>query len=646
MIPLANTNKRTDIQGLRAISVLLVVAYHAGLRLPGGFFGVDIFFVISGFVITASLKREYEQSGQIKLRSFYFRRFKRLAPSLALIVFSVMVITPFLLIPLDAKLSTATTGLAAIFSISNFSLVLGELNYFAPSAKSNLLLHTWSLSVEEQIYVIFPIFITLIFKMRKKVKITNLYIIFGAISVSSYFLSIFGDQQRTAFFGHYSPIVRIWAFLAGAVLAIRPIAITRANVKLSAIYGYTGLLIILIAALFVNSESSSYKIFAIFPVAGAAMIIISGLEPSNKFSKLISNKLFLQIGDASYAIYLWHWPIIAITREVISNNVSALLIAAILSFVPAILSFQHVEAPLKSMTISSTINKLKFVSIVTLIPLLSAISIRQLSPTFFDPRFSLGDLRVIHEGDIDHDVFYRKINTYFECEPNSIEKSAPSYLTTQNVAIKRCKQSQVDKAQDLALIGDSHAESLFPGLAELMPNSNVVYFTQVPTESLFSGPRFEEIKSHILKEDSIRKVIISYSINERKVPKELSLLISDLVEDNKIVYVSEDVPKFQFEPTQCKFNRWLLNTTRCKQSAHQNHIVDETALTELRKLVATFRNVKMIRPASYLCQKNYCSMNIGDLLLFHDNSHLNLDGSRFISKKLLAEFPQITEALK
>ena len=646
MSPGLQTSKRNDIQGLRAISVLLVVAYHAGLRLPGGFFGVDIFFVISGFVITASLKREYEQSGQIKLRSFYFRRFKRLAPSLALVVFSVMAITPFLLTPLDAKLSTATTGLAAIFSISNFSLVLGQLNYFAPYAKSNLLLHTWSLSVEEQIYVVFPIFLTLIFKLRKKIKINYLYIIFGAISVSSYFLSIFGDQQRPAFFGHYSPIVRVWPFLVGAVLAIRGVTNTRANVKSYALYGYTGLLIILIASLFVNSESSSYKIFAIFPVAGAAMIIISGLKPSNKFSRLISNKLFCQIGDASYAIYLWHWPIIAITREVISNNVSALLIAAVLSFIPAILSFKHIESPLKSIEIVNTINKLKFVSIVTLVPLISAVSIRQLSPTFFDPRFSIGDLKVIHKGDLDHDIFFKKINTYFGCEPTSIEKSAPSYLTTQNVVIKRCKQSRVDMPQEVALVGDSHAESLFPGLAELMPNRNVVYFTQIPTESLFSGPRFEEIKSHILNEDSIKEVIISYSINERKVPKELSLLISDLIKNNKTVYISEDVPKFQFEPTQCKFNRWLLNTTRCKQSAHQNHLVDETALEELRKLAATFRNVEMIRPASYLCQKNYCSMNIGDLLLFHDNSHLNLDGSRFISKKILAEFPQITEALK
>lgn len=647
MVPLANKNKRTDIQGLRAISVLLVVAYHAGLRLPGGFFGVDIFFVISGFVITASLKREYEQSGQIKLRSFYFRRFKRLAPSLALVVFLVMAITPFLLTPLDAKLSTATTGMAAIFSISNVSLVFGQLNYFAPSAKSNLLLHTWSLSVEEQIYVVFPIFLSLIFKLRKSGKIIHLYIIFGAISVSSYFLSIFGDQQRPAFFGHYSPIVRIWAFLAGAMLAIGPIAITRANVKMSALYGYTGLLMILAAALFVNSASSSYKTFAIFPVAGAAMIIISGLEPSNKFSLLISNKLFLRIGDASYAIYLWHWPIIAITREVISNNTFALLIAAVLSFVPAILSFQHVESPLKSMTIHNTINKVKFVSIVTLIPLVSAISIRQLSPTFFDPRFSVGDLKVIHEGDTDRSPFYEKIGEYSGCKPKTIEESAPVFVTKQKLKITRCKQSRNDKAQELALIGDSHAESLFPGLAELLPNNNVVYFTQTPTEkTLFSGSRFENIKTHILNEESIKIVIISYSINERKVPIDLTLLISDLIDKEKIIYVSEDVPKFSFEPAQCKFNRWLINSTRCAQSAHENHIVDENSLRSLRKLTGSFPNVKMIRPASYLCSNNHCSMNFGNQLLFHDNSHLNLYGSRFIGKKILAEFQQIAQSLK
>ena len=641
-----NTNRRNDIQGLRAISVLLVVAYHAGLPLPGGFFGVDIFFVISGFVITSSLNREYESSGTIKLRNFYFQRFKRLAPNLALVIFTAMIITPFLLTPLDTKISTATTGLAALFSVSNFNLILGELNYFAPNSQANLLLHTWSLSVEEQIYFAFPILLTLIFRFRKKVRNNFVFLLLGVIAVASLFLSILGDQQRPAFFGHYSPIVRVWEFLFGALLAVKAKSGSMTNVKMSANYGFIGLTMILISALFVSSDNSSYKLFTIFPVAGAVMIIIAGLEPSNRFSELISKKYFVKIGNASYAIYLWHWPIIAITREVISNNLSALLIAAFLSFIPAILSFHYIESPIKLMKLSGVFKKLKFGFIIIFVPLLSTLSIWQLSSNYFDPRFSMGDLKVMHKGDVDHDVFYEKINTYFRCEPHSIETLAPSYMTKQEVKIKRCKQSKVDEPQELALIGDSHAESLFPGLAELLPNNNVVYFTQTPTESLFSGSRFEEIRTHILNEASIKIVIISYSINERKVPNELGPLIDDLISKGKFVYVSEDVPKFLFEPTQCKFNRWLTNTTRCRQRSHQNHIVDENSFRKLRKLTGSLPEVKIMRPASYLCHNNYCSMNNGESLLFHDNSHLNLNGSRFIIKKILAEFPQIEHSLK
>ena len=640
------TDKRSDIQGLRAISVLLVVAYHSGLQMPGGFFGVDIFFVVSGFVIAASLNREYEQTGFIKLRDFYFGRFKRLAPNLALVVFSAMAITPFLLTPLDTKLSTATTGLAAIFSMSNFSLILGELNYFSPNAQSNLLLHTWSLSVEEQIYLVFPIFLTIIFMLRKKTNTNFIFIVIGAISVTSYYLSIFGEQQRPAFFGSYSPIPRVWEFLVGVILAIRIGSDRQIKVKFSAAYGCIGLLMILTTAFLVGSDKNLYTMFAIFPVVGTLLIIISGLNPSNKFSETISNKFLLKIGDASYSIYLWHWPIIAITRETISDDSGALLIAAIFSLVPALLSFRFIELPLKAIKISRSSNKLMFILIVTLAPFLSAIGVRQLSPAFFDPRFSIGDLKVIHEGDINHSLFYEKIDTHFGCEPTRIEDSAPSFVTKRNLSITRCKQSRNDKSQELALIGDSHAESLFPGLAELLPKNNVVYFTQTPTETLFSGSRFEEIKTHILNEDSIKIVIISYSLNERKIPKELTHVISDLIDKDKIVYVSEDVPKFSFEPAQCKFNRWLINSTRCTQSAHQNHIVDENTLRSLRKLISSFPNVKMIRPASYLCSNNNCSMNFGNLLLFHDNSHLNLYGSRFINERILVEFPEIKQLLK
>lgn len=646
MISSTTTIKRNDIQGLRAISVLLVVAYHAGLQLPGGFFGVDIFFVISGFVIATSLSREYEQSGSIKLGNFYFNRFKRLAPSLASVIFFVMAITPFLLTPLATKISTATTGRAAIFSLSNFSLILSNSNYFSPNAQSNLLLHTWSLSVEEQIYLVFPVFLMLILQIQKKINTKFVFLLLASISATSYFLFVFGAQQRPGFFGSYSPIVRVWAFLAGAMLAINKVNYPRAKVKYAAAYGFFGLLIIITTALFVNSQRHSYTTLTIFPVLGALMILVSGLDPSNQCSKFISNKLLVKIGDASYSIYLWHWPIIAITREVISNNLKTLVFAAILSFIPALLSFRFIEKPFKLKTIHTTTNKLALLLIVTLTPLLSTIGIRQLSPTFFDPRFSMSGLKIIHEGDTDHDIFYEKINGYFACEPKSIENLAPMFITKQSTTIKRCKQSRNDKAQELALIGDSHAESLFPGLAQLMPNNNVVYFTQTPTESLFSTSRFEEIKTHILSEESIKIVIISYSINERKVPNELSGLISDLIANKKSVYISEDVPKFSFEPNQCKFNRWLIGTTRCTQTSHDGHIVDGKALKALRRLTATFPNIKIIRPAKYLCQKTYCSMNIGDSLLFHDNSHLNLSGSRFIAQQILADFPQITQSLK
>ncbi len=640
----SNTNRRKDIQGLRAISILLVVANHAGLPLPGGFFGVDIFFVISGFVITSSLNREYESSGVIKLRNFYFRRFKRLAPNLALMIFAVMIITPFLLTPLDSKLSTAKTGLAAIFSMANFQLVLDQSNYFATQSQSNLLLHTWSLSVEEQIYLVFPIFLLSIFKLQKTIKTDFIFLLFGLISVASYLLSIFGDQQRPSMFGHYSPTVRVWEFLAGAIIAVQMKNGHRINAKISTLFGFTGFLIILISAFFVNSDTSLYKIFAIFPVTGAAMIIIAGLEPSNRCSELISNKYFAKIGNASYAIYLWHWPIIAITRETISNNLSALLIAAVLSFIPAILSFHYIEFPIKLMALKGSFKKLKFVLMVTSIPLLFTFSINQLAPTFFDPRYSFGDLKVIHDGDIDVEAFFEKINTYSGCEPYSIEANALSYTTKQGVLIKRCKQSKADKPQELAIIGDSHAESLFPGFAELLPDTNVVYFSHPQIDSLFSKSGFDEVSTHVLNETSIKIVVISFSMYQSNNLNELGPLINDLIRKGKVVYVSEDVPFFTFEPEQCKFNSFLTNRTRCTDS-YQN-IIDQKAISKLRILTGSFPNVKMIRPASHLCKNNYCSMNIGKSILFHDRSHLNVYGSRFIVNKVLAEFPQIKQLLK
>jgi len=145
------------VQGLRAVAVLAVVLFHASDVLPGGFVGVDIFFVISGFVIALSLLGEYRRIGRIRLAKFYVRRFKRLVPALALVVAFTLIASAFVLSPLGPQQTAIFTGVAAVFSVANISIALTTGDYFDAPAELNPLLHTWSLSVEEQFYLVFPI---------------------------------------------------------------------------------------------------------------------------------------------------------------------------------------------------------------------------------------------------------------------------------------------------------------------------------------------------------------------------------------------------------------------------------------------------------------------------------------------------------
>ena len=150
------SHRRPDIQGLRAIAVVMVVAFHAGLPVPGGFVGVDVFFVISGFVITTMLQREWVSSGRIRFRQFYLKRFKRLTPALALLVSITLIASAVVLSPLGPQEIAAKTGIGAMLLSANFVIARSTGGYFDPAAATNPLLNTWSLSVEEQFYLVFP----------------------------------------------------------------------------------------------------------------------------------------------------------------------------------------------------------------------------------------------------------------------------------------------------------------------------------------------------------------------------------------------------------------------------------------------------------------------------------------------------------
>ena len=217
-------NRRRDIQGLRAVAVLLVVAFHARLPLPGGFVGVDVFFVISGFVITAMLQREWLAHGRIRFREFYVRRFKRLTPALALMVTVTVIASALLLSPLGAQQTTAQTAIGAMLLVANVVIARTTGGYFDAPAEANPLLNTWSLSVEEQFYLAFPFVLVLgwfLWRRSARARFAPLLIV-AAVTLVSFALSVadargYDLPLPMSSVGFYGPLTRAWEFGAGSL---------------------------------------------------------------------------------------------------------------------------------------------------------------------------------------------------------------------------------------------------------------------------------------------------------------------------------------------------------------------------------------------------------------------------------------------
>lgn len=223
----APSHFRPDIQGLRAVAVLMVVAFHSGLPVSGGFVDVDVFFVISGFVMTAMLQREFQHSGRIRFRHFYYRRFKRLTPALAVMVSSVVWVPFVLLSPVGGQSEVGRTALGAMFLSANFVIARYSGGYFGPDAERNPLLNIWSLSVAKQFYLFFPARIAVGWMLARRQGLLRYspVIIVSSVSIVSFTIAMIGFvgltfQGSDLVLGFYSPDTRAWEFAVGALLAL------------------------------------------------------------------------------------------------------------------------------------------------------------------------------------------------------------------------------------------------------------------------------------------------------------------------------------------------------------------------------------------------------------------------------------------
>lgn len=359
--------RRRDIQGLRAVAVILVVAYHARLPVPGGFVGVDVFFVISGFVITAMLHREFSTRGRISFRNFYARRFLRLTPALALLVGFVAVASMLLQSPFGPQQATAQTGIGAMLLSANLVIAVASGNYFATGAEFNPLLNTWSLSVEEQFYLLFPALLALGWLLARWARRPAIapVLVFAATGASFWLClhwsmgdaqanlltTALGGSQSAAF---YLPLTRAWEFGFGALLAlVLPRFAGMSRTSAQAI-GTIGVAMIVFVAFGINDSMAFPGFLALFPVVGTTLVLLAGSFNRTAVSSTLATRPMTFLGDISYSWYLWHWPVIVFAAVLFPATPSLFVLAALASLVPALASYGLLEQPMRRWRPSTT----------------------------------------------------------------------------------------------------------------------------------------------------------------------------------------------------------------------------------------------------------------------------------------------------
>ena len=335
------------------MAVLLVVLYHVGL-VPGGFVGVDVFFVISGFVITAMAMRRLDHRQGIRLWSFFGRRVMRLMPALAFMSAGTLLISCVLLNPVDSQQVAASTAFAGSLVAANVYLFSESGGYFDPGSDLNPFLHLWSLAVEEQFYLFFPVAAALVWRaalvpLGARRAGHAVVAVLGVAAAMSFAASVALTRtdsvlgvERIDSFAFYASPIRAWEFLAGAFLAFGASRIRRLPIAMFRVFTWAGAGAVLLSASVFDAATAFPGSAALLPVGGTAAMIAGGMRRRTRL-RALEHPAVVWLGDRSYGWYLWHWPLIVFARVAVGDDTVVLVAAAVIALLPAMFSFTHFE---------------------------------------------------------------------------------------------------------------------------------------------------------------------------------------------------------------------------------------------------------------------------------------------------------------
>ena len=614
---------RPDIDGLRAISVLAVMLYHAEFQVfSGGFIGVDVFFVISGYLITQMVLGDFEK-GSFSLSHFYERRVRRILPAL-LVMLAATVPLAYVFLSADPLADYSAALLGATWFSSNF-VFWSEAGYFDRASEFKPLLHTWSLGVEEQFYLFFPAFFWVLYKFK--------WLIPGlsAVVVISFLMAQFG-LSRDAEWPFYMLVSRAWELGLGAMLAVvlahSRISEVRVTGLLAELLVLSGLLAIIVPVLMFSELTATPGPLLLVPTLGACLLI--WLTPATSYvRRLLSLKWLVGLGLISYSLYLWHQPVLVFGRIIIGEALGfEWRIAMLLGTFPlAILSWRYIERPFRNPGQIVTRHLIFLVCAMMMITTLSAVTLHHFAST--DEKTSTGVV-----GDIGHGRYYEVVDQRFDrCEAEYLQ-----YRIELWENVPRCHKSKRAGAPGIAFYGDSHAEQLFVGAEALLSQASIYLIRGgIP---FLGNDRFKGPLRYLEEQKGINVVVFSaYWLEKIQIlggeqfSEQLFNTVKWMVGRGFKVVLMMDAPDFGFDPALCVYET-KLNDVRCDISLEQ-HNGDQAIYRALFVAIAKHPNVELVDISDAICNKNTCSMLSEGRLLYRDNDHLNLIGSQLAGEILI-----------
>jgi peptidoglycan/LPS O-acetylase OafA/YrhL len=624
---------RPEIDGLRAIAVLSVVAFHAfPAWIPGGFVGVDVFFVISGLLITSILIKQHPAS-RFSFADFYSRRARRILPALCLVLLACLAFGAVALLPDEFANLGRHMAAAAAFA-ANLSF-WQESGYFAPASEFQPLLHLWSLGIEEQFYLVWPV--VLYFAWRRKYNVLHIVVFLTAASFAANL--VLTHLDATAAF--YFPLSRFWELGLGCCLAVLASGSHGRTLLSPRVSRYTpaiGAALIALSLFLFNRKTAFPGVAAVVPTLGALAILIPG-EDSWFRNRVLASRPLVFIGLISYPLYLWHWPILSFEAILRSGTPHPIyrLVAVLLSLLFATLTYQYLELPIRHRR--STFVGLALAGSAAAIGVVGiAVVLHRGLPSRFPPTVA-----AMHQAprEDDHCRDSVSINTEFNY----------------------CKRTGPDEPQ-IVFLGDSQAQGVYEGTVATLGDKQPMLLlgrggcppglNVIPSPAVYESDERRQVCNRTWASfvDFVRQthpaLVVLVGDGERffmPLPQDtdppdgdnrpqafktgLGALVAALERYTKVAYVLE-IPTFDTPPA-CFLRPVKLPGSSCSQTISRHSLVASRAVYEqsVADIRAQHPNMVVVDPIPSLCGANACSQTShGGQVLYSDNMHLSPAGGR------------------